>query len=195
MRESEPLTGEPLALDLVNTRPAVADGRTDLLGTPERLAAWLAVEADRLDLSAESAVPTEADLAAVHAVRAHTEAAVQSLLHGQEPPVAALSALTDAQRAAPAVRELTWDGGAVVPVLRRTGPLGVRLAALLAEAAADLLTDPAVGRLRECEADDCVMIFLPAHPRRRWCSPARCGNRARVARYYQRHKQPTDPRR
>ncbi|MFH9825612.1 CGNR zinc finger domain-containing protein [Streptomyces bobili] len=195
MRESEPLTGEPLALDLVNTRPAGADGRTDLLGTPERLAAWLAVEADRLDLSAESAVPTEADLAAVHAVRAHTEAAVQSLLHGQEPPVAALSALTDAQRAAPAVRELTWDGGAVVSVLRRTGPLGVRLAAMLAEAAADLLTDPAVGRLRECEADDCVMIFLPAHPRRRWCSPARCGNRARVARYYQRRKQPTDPRR
>ncbi|NGO80928.1 hypothetical protein G6045_35505, partial [Streptomyces sp. YC504] len=22
----------------------------------------------------------------------------------------------------------------------------------------------------------------------RWCSPARCGNRTRVARYYQRHK-------
>ena len=193
MRDSEPLTGEPLALDLVNTRPAGADGRTDLLGTPERLAAWLALEEHRLGLPADGAVPTEADLAAVHAVRAHTEAAVQALLHGQEPPAAALSALTDAQRAAPAVRELTWDGSAVVPVVRRTGPLGVRLAALLAEAAADLLTDPAVGRLRECEADDCLMIFLPAHPRRRWCSPARCGNRARVARYYQRHKQSADP--
>jgi predicted RNA-binding Zn ribbon-like protein len=32
------------------------------------------------------------------------------------------------------------------------------------------------------------MVFLPAHPRRRWCSPTRCGNRARVARYYQRHR-------
>ncbi|MFH8800830.1 CGNR zinc finger domain-containing protein [Streptomyces sp. NPDC017936] len=192
MRDSEPLTGEPLALDLVNTRPAGVGGRTDLLDTPERLAAWLALEEARLGLEVDGAEPTAADLAAVHAVRAHTETAVRALLHGQEPPAGALRALTDAQRAAPAVRELTWNGGAVTPVLRRTGPLGVRLAALLAEAAADLLTDPAVGRLRRCEADDCVMLFLPAHPRRRWCSAARCGNRARVARYYQRHKRSAD---
>ena len=45
-------------------------------------------------------------------------------------------------------------------------------------------------KVRECEAADCVMLFRPAHPRRRWCSPTRCGNRARVARYYQRHKPP-----
>ncbi|MFF4211720.1 CGNR zinc finger domain-containing protein [Streptomyces sp. NPDC001796] len=32
------------------------------------------------------------------------------------------------------------------------------------------------------------MLFLPAHPRRRWCSAARCGNRVRVARHYQRRK-------
>ncbi|MFI6108108.1 CGNR zinc finger domain-containing protein [Streptomyces sp. NPDC051310] len=190
MRDTEPLTGEPLALDLVNTRPASAEGRTDLLDTPERLAAWLALEESRLGSETGGAVPTKADLAAVHAVRDHTETAVQALLHGQEPPAAALRALTQAQRAAPAVRELTWNGEAVTPAVRRTGPLGVRLAAVLAEAAADLLTDPALGRLKECEADDCVMLFLPAHPRRRWCSPARCGNRARVARYYQRHKQP-----
>ncbi|WP_442935215.1 CGNR zinc finger domain-containing protein [Micromonospora sp. CPCC 206061] len=61
-------------------------------------------------------------------------------------------------------------------------------AAWLAEAAAELLADPGVTTIRECEADACVMLFLPAHPRWRWCSAARCGNRARVARYYQRHK-------
>nr|WP_067513746.1 CGNR zinc finger domain-containing protein [Nocardia puris] len=55
--------------------------------------------------------------------------------------------------------------------------------------AADLLTDPALARLKRCEAEDCVLLFLPAHPRRRWCSPTRCGNRARVNRYYHRHKQ------
>jgi predicted RNA-binding Zn ribbon-like protein len=32
------------------------------------------------------------------------------------------------------------------------------------------------------------MLFLPAHPRRRWCSPQLCGNRVRVARYYRRHR-------
>ncbi|WP_433464559.1 CGNR zinc finger domain-containing protein [Spirillospora sp. CA-128828] len=35
-----------------------------------------------------------------------------------------------------------------------------------------------------------VPRFLPGHPRRRWCSAARCGNRVRVARHYQRHRLP-----
>lgn len=187
MLESEPLTGEALALDLVNTCPAGADGRVDLLATPRRLSDWLALEADRLGGEVGDAAPTRDDLVPIHAVRAHTEAAVRALLDGTEPPESALRALTEAQRAAPAVRELGWDGTAVTATSRRTGPLGTRLAALLAEAAADLLTDPAIGRLKECEAGDCVMVFLPSHPRRRWCSPTRCGNRTRVARYYRRH--------
>ncbi|MFJ6673216.1 CGNR zinc finger domain-containing protein [Actinosynnema sp. NPDC091369] len=186
---TEPLTGEHLALDLVNTRPVTGDGRTDLLDTPRRLAAWLALE-PALHAEAGHTTPTAADLAPVHAVREHVDAAVHALLHGARPPRTALRGLTEAARAAPAVRELDWDGSAVTATPRRTGRLGVRLAARLAEAATDLLTDPAVGALRQCEAEDCVLVFLPAHPRRRWCSPTRCGNRARVARYYQRHKTP-----
>jgi hypothetical protein len=68
------------------------------------------------------------------------------------------------------------DLEAVLAVRRHT-PYGARLAAHLAEAAADLLTDPKADRVRACEAADCVMLFQPAHPRRRWCSAARCGNR------------------
>ncbi|MFI9010919.1 CGNR zinc finger domain-containing protein [Actinosynnema sp. NPDC053489] len=183
----EPLTGEHLALDLVNTRPATGDGRVDLLGTPGLLAAWLALE-PALGAEVAGATPTTADLAPVHAVRQHVESAVQALLRGARPPGTALRGLTEAARAAPAVPRLDWDGSGVTATPRRAGRLGVRLAARLAEAAADLLTDPAVGALRRCEADDCVMVFLPAHPRRRWCSPTRCGNRARVARYYRRHR-------
>jgi predicted RNA-binding Zn ribbon-like protein len=37
----------------------------------------------------------------------------------------------------------------------------------------------------------CRLLFLPAHPRRRWCSRVLCGNRVRVTRYYQRHKDET----
>ncbi|MDT9685906.1 CGNR zinc finger domain-containing protein [Streptomyces sp. TRM76323] len=126
------------------------------------------------------------------AVQDHTEAAVRALLRGAEPSAAALRGLTGAPRAAPAARELAWDGAAVTAASRRFGPLGVRLAAQLAEAAADLLTDPMIGRLKEREADDCVMLFLPAHPHRRWCSAGCCGNRARVAHYYRRHGKPAD---
>ncbi|GAB0105752.1 hypothetical protein JMUB6875_47330 [Nocardia sp. JMUB6875] len=96
--------------------------------------------------------------------------------------------LADAQAAAPAIRRLDWIGGELAETVARLGDPGARLAAHLADAATTLLTDPAVGRIRQCGAQDCVMLFLPAHPRRQWCSPERCGNRVRVARYYQRHK-------
>ncbi|WP_431967615.1 CGNR zinc finger domain-containing protein [Nocardia sp. bgisy134] len=184
MTDTTPLIGEPLALDLVNTRPL----GTDLLATTEQLADWLARQSDRHpELALDR--PAPADLAAVHDVRDHIAAALDAVLHGQPPPAAALRALTTAQAAAPAVRRLHWDGAAVVATPHRDGPSATCLSAVLAEAAADLLTDPALAKLKRCEADDCVLLFLPAHPKRRWCSPERCGNRVRVARYYRKHKE------
>ncbi|NNH69768.1 CGNR zinc finger domain-containing protein [Nocardia uniformis] len=186
MSELEPLIGEPLALDLVNTRPVDAD----LLATPEQLAHWLGLQAERL--TEPLGQPARADLAAVREVRDHTAAVLDALLHDRRPPAAALRGLADAQSAAPAIRRLRWDGTALAATPQRSGTPGARLAATLADAAVDLLTDPAIARLKRCAADDCVMLFLPAHPRRQWCSPERCGNRARVARYYQRHKATTN---
>ncbi|MFF4654434.1 CGNR zinc finger domain-containing protein [Streptomyces sp. NPDC001381] len=183
MNDLVPLTGEPLALDLVNTRPAAGD----LLATPSDLRAWWVLEADRLAEAVPQEV-TDADLAAVRAVRDHVARALDRVRRGDPPPAADLAALNEAQRAAPAIDELAWDGSAVAVTRRREGSPGRRLAARLAEAAAALLADPAVTAIRECEADDCVMLFLAAHPRRRWCSASRCGNRVRVARHYQRHR-------
>ncbi|MFD0573781.1 CGNR zinc finger domain-containing protein [Kitasatospora gansuensis] len=34
-----------------------------------------------------------------------------------------------------------------------------------------------------------MLLFRPVNPRRQWCSAARCGNRARVARHYRRQKE------
>ena len=187
-----PLTGEPLPLDLVNTRPA----NGDLLVMPRDLRSWLELQADRFPEAGEFAAELDAaDLAAVRAVREHTARALDHVRHGEQPPADALAALNEAQRAAPAVTELSWDGATVVVTRRRTGPPGARPAAWLAETAAELLADPAVRKVRRCEADDCVMLFLPAHPRRRWCSAYRCGNRVRVARHYQRRRPAAaDPR-
>ncbi|WP_214108270.1 CGNR zinc finger domain-containing protein [Acrocarpospora catenulata] len=182
-------TGERLALDLVNTRPSIGD----LLVTPDDLRAWLGRQAERFPEARELAdvAFTTADLAAVHTVREHTAGAVEQARHAAPPAAADLAALNQAQRDAPAISELTWNGEVVTVTRRRTGTPGARLAAWLAEAAADLLADPAVVDIRQCEAQDCVLLFLPAHPRRRWCSAARCGNRTRVARHYQRHKPAT----
>ncbi|MEO3828489.1 ABATE domain-containing protein [Actinomadura sp. B10D3] len=184
MSDAAPLIGEPPALDLVNTRPAGGD----LLATPDDLGAWLRLEAARFGEARELAAAdlTARDLAAVRDVREHTARALDRARHGEPPAPQDLEALNRAQRTAPAIAELAWDGGTVTATRRRTGRAGERAAGWLAEAAAALLADPAVTRIRQCAAEDCVMLFLPAHPRRRWCSAARCGNRVRVARHYRR---------
>lgn len=179
-----PLLGEPLALDLLNTRsPAFGD----LIATPEGLTAWLAAQPGRLTPAARV---SGADLTRVHAVREAARVALEVARQGERPPAGALRALNEAMAAAPAHRELVWtqSGGLTAAVHRRAEDPGRRLAAELAGAAADLLTDPRVREVRGCEGAECELLFLPANARRRWCVAGICGNRARVARYYARHK-------
>jgi predicted RNA-binding Zn ribbon-like protein len=54
----------------------------------------------------------------------------------------------------------------------------------IAECGADLLTSPLVAKVRECQGDDCGWLFLDTSKggRRRWCSMADCGNRAKAKR-------------
>lgn len=150
-----------LALDFVNTLTAEED----------RLAQWLA----------EQGLPWSE---AVLELRGHVEAAVLAAREGREPDLAPLNA---ALRGAPAHEVLSWSGS-VVRTKEREGDEVSRALAVLVGAAADLLTSPAVLKVKTCEGPGCRLLFVPAHPRRRWCDPATCGNRVRVARYYQRHK-------
>ncbi|MFI6100509.1 CGNR zinc finger domain-containing protein [Lentzea sp. NPDC051213] len=150
-----------LALDFVNT----------LTTEEDRLPQWLS----------EQGFPWSD---AILRLRGHVEAAVLAAREGAEPDLAPLNA---ALRGAPAHDVLTWSG-AVVVTREREGDEIARALAVLAGAAADLLASPAVLKVKKCEAPTCRLLFVPAHPRRRWCDPATCGNRVRVARYYQRHK-------
>jgi predicted RNA-binding Zn ribbon-like protein len=183
MIAATPLTGEPLPVDLVNTHTR----NGDLLDTPDRLKTWLELETSRYPELTATGITT-AELAAARAIREHIAAILFARLQGAAPPVSALRGINEAQLAAPATRHLSYTDETITASPQRHGTRAAVLAAVLAEAAVDLLTDPNLARLKQCEADDCVMLFIPAHPRRRWCSSKTCGNRARVARYYQRHK-------
>jgi predicted RNA-binding Zn ribbon-like protein len=75
-----------------------------------------------------------------------------------------------------------WDGGAdgldafMGPIVR---------------AAIDLLTSTDRRRqVRECEADDCLWLFLDTSKNhsRRWCDMAQCGNRMKARRFVARQK-------
>jgi predicted RNA-binding Zn ribbon-like protein len=179
------LIGEPLPLDLINTRAYTPAGDIDALSRPDTFHAWLVAQAGRL--SPIDVQVTERELDQVRAVRDHIRDIVADVRLGQRPTDEALHVLVEAQLAAPAFRELAWVGGSFEASRRRVGSAVDGLVAELAEATVDFMATNPVGRLRECDGPGCHMVFLPVHPNRRWCSPALCGNRVRVARYYQRH--------
>jgi predicted RNA-binding Zn ribbon-like protein len=102
--------------------------------------------------------------------------------------------MDDRPAAASVVRLVNAAAGPSVPAPRlvvledrlegRAQPLDATEAlSVLARDAIDLVTGPQASLLRECEAGDCSGIYVDASRgrRRRWCSTARCGNRARVA--------------
>jgi len=182
-----PLVGEPLALDLVNTLATGPDGEAlDLLASPKTAAAWLGAQQALGRLTDTRA--NDLDLVALRQLRSHTAECVEQARQGAPPPLQALTALNVALRAAPAYPRMNWSGTAVTITIARSGDPRRDLCAELVHAAADLLSDPAIRRVRTCEGAHCRLLFLPAHPKRRWCSPSVCGNRARVARHYQKHR-------
>jgi len=58
------------------------------------------------------------------------------------------------------------------------------------QAATELLTSDALSRIRECEGPGCGWILLDQTKNRskRWCEMKTCGNRAKMRRFYERHK-------
>jgi predicted RNA-binding Zn ribbon-like protein len=58
-------------------------------------------------------------------------------------------------------------------------------------AAARFLTDPAAAAVDACPSHDCGWLFANPTGRRRWCSMALCGNRAKVRRHAQRTRRAT----
>ncbi|MFI7504138.1 CGNR zinc finger domain-containing protein [Streptomyces sp. NPDC049687] len=100
-----------------------------------------------------------------------------------------LTRLNDAARAAPPVpRAVREEDGTLVRELEGQPDCAALLAAV-ARDAVELLTDPvARAGLRQCEGDNCPIVYVDTSRgrRRRWCSSEVCGNRERVARHRRR---------
>jgi predicted RNA-binding Zn ribbon-like protein len=200
---SAPLLGEPLPVELMNTIWADRDGVHDALADPDEALAWLSAVAFRIDL------PVDDDLARFGPQeRAHLAQALCRLrdalrrlgadaTHDDRTAAAsptsdietAVADLNQAAAAAPVWSSIeVGEGASPKQVLRSTKPAPEAAMAQIASGAVALLTGPEREMLRACHAPGCVLYFVKQHPRREWCS-AGCGNRARVARHYQRHAQ------
>jgi predicted RNA-binding Zn ribbon-like protein len=180
-----PLLGEPLSLDLVNTRIRRDGADVDLLDKPSALATWLAAEAGRQPWSGAA---TAADLQAVRALRDAIAALLAAQRTGVPPPPAALRAVNKILSTSASTTRLVWASAGPRVKVQATMSKQDALLHALALDAVGILASPQANLLRTCEHPDCVLQFLARNPRRRWCSAAVCGNRARVARHYFRQR-------
>jgi predicted RNA-binding Zn ribbon-like protein len=184
----------------MNTRWADRDGIHDALDTAPDATAWLDAVRDRLPVvrSARGSVRRSltaaeaADLRRLRdAIRAVAAAAVtddpRSVADDDRAtmPVDTAVATINAAAGAFPPRLLHRERGAFVADRRSPAVAEAWLAAFATDAVPLLAGDHEEGSLRACLAPGCVLYFVQDHPRREWCSPA-CGNRARVARHYER---------
>jgi predicted RNA-binding Zn ribbon-like protein len=178
--------GEAPAIDLANTVMIVRDDEAvDLLDSPQALRDWLKSEGSRF--SAYSFDPE--DLGEIREFRDETRDLLTALAEETQPPSRAIARVNAASAVAPVAPQLAAGPGGE---LRRADQSAEShsldwLLGSLARSAIDLLTGTPPGRLKICRAPSCGMFFLGS---RRWCCSA-CGNRARAARHYRRHRQPS----
>ncbi|MFD5515244.1 CGNR zinc finger domain-containing protein [Streptomyces sp. NPDC127066] len=157
------------------------------LDSAARLGAWVV---------ASGLVPVGTALAAVDAswllgfqeLRGHIAQLVRGELDGRPADSALARVNAVALEAPPAPWAVRAADGSLCRGLR-TPPRCGELLSLVARDALDLLTDPdARASLRQCEGDNCPIVYLDTSRgrRRRWCSSEVCGNRERVARHRRR---------
>ncbi|MFC8968800.1 CGNR zinc finger domain-containing protein [Streptomyces sp. NPDC057094] len=205
MDTSAPLLGEPLPVELMNTiwadRDGVHDALTDAVGTR----AWLQAVAPRTELLTPdevAALPPSAleqlggrltDLRdALRRLAAEaTEDARTTAGTGPGELQEAVARLNRAAGDTPHWSVLSWTPGQEPSRhLRAEGEGAAAAVSALADEAVALFGQDTRHQLRACPGPGCVLYFMKNHPRREWCS-AGCGNRARSARHYQRHRRTT----
>ena len=169
-----------LCLDFVATVGERWRRSFERLRTPEDLGRWL-VDASLLT------APPEVQRSELEAARALREAIYRvAKLAGEGTPDPGDVGEINAWAARPALApQLESDGRGV----RWTAESEVTAAlASVARDAVDLLSGPLAGRIRECAAPDCALLFVDASRpgRRRWCSMGGCGNRMKTAAYRRR---------
>ncbi|SHM58891.1 CGNR zinc finger domain-containing protein [Cryptosporangium aurantiacum] len=167
-----PLLGEPLPIDLLNTRWIAGGERYDLLDDRVEVAAWLAAWG----------LPSDPGPAVIDGLkRARDAIAAHVAAPGDEAASRAVSELL-------AAGHLRLRLGAEGPIREAVVPDPAWLPAWTALRVYLDLLDQRGGRIRKCANSECVLHFVDATARnaRRWCSMDACGNRAKARRHYTR---------
>lgn len=179
--------GRP-CLDLTATVGERWRRRIERLQTPPDLARWFV----QVGMAEQPPGVSRQDLAHARTLREAIYRTIARRLAGHEAGPGDLAIVNDwAGRPHPRVWLETGDDGRLQS--RCDVPTAAGLIAALARDAVDLLGGPLAGRIRECSAGDCALLFLDTSRagRRRWCSMATCGARAKMTAYRARRVEAT----
>lgn len=187
-------------LDLLNTKPVLAGGLTELLTDVRALERWLIASGTVTSAKAKAALRSwrnSAEAAAflkqLIAFREKLREAILRMEGGAAPEDAFLAEVNSRLLQHPLLAVLHKRDGKLIREksfeLRRPADLW----APIVDATADLLAERESSRIRKCES--CVLHFFDTSKKgsRRWCSMNICGNKLKVA-AYQRRKRVSDRR-
>lgn len=192
-----PLVGNHLCLDFVNTKVAENGMAKDLLEGPADLAAW-AIAVKLLDLPrAKKLVKlwqeagNREEFEEMLGFRKVLHALVEAIVRRESVAPSILNTINAQLRKLNGYTEIlpSDEGFTKRFVLEIHTPS--QLLTPVAEAAADLLCYGNPAYVKKCENPDCVLYFYDGtkNHSRRWCSMKACGNRTKVAAFYQRQRQ------
>ncbi len=176
-----------LALDFINTEYGVDDRHQDCLTDEQSVQSWLEMA---------GLLPKETDqtnarglLDSAVKLRECLRVVVRAAMNGIPADLGVINQVLEEGRPA---RVLEWDDEVrafrVAFHPRDRSPAS--LLAPVAESLVGLVTGDKFQFVRQCEAQDCELLFhdLTKSHRRRWCSMATCGNRMKVAAFRSRKK-------
>jgi len=148
------------------------------LSSPRALAAW----ARQAGLGTGPR-PSPIELRQVQAFREAVHRLLRAALEKNPPQPRDLARLNRALAQGEARAGVVWHRGAFAPLPPRPARLADLVRSRVAADARALLLDPSA--LRACADPECGWLFLDRSQarRRRWCSMAECGNRAKARRF------------
>ena len=184
-----------LILDLLNTKPILSEGPTELLPDVRALRRWLIASGMVISPKSRAVVRSWRDsteavifLEQLIAFRERLRANVTRMESGAPPTDAFLAEVNSLlllyprrislhKRDSRVIRETVFE-------LREPADLW----APIIDATADLLAETEASRIRKCES--CVVHFFDTSKKgsRRWCSMSICGNKLKVAAYQRRKR-------
>ena len=185
--KSEMMSRLDLCLEFANTRYWRGQPTpTETLNAPEDLAAWVAG-----NVSNEARPLSRREFERALELRETIYRVFDATARSKAPSGIDLGALNRELASAPPRSGLKRDRNGFVWDVDLRGATAPAALAPVLWSAGDLLTDARLGRVKRCANPDCGWLFLDDSRagKRRWCSMASCGNRAKAKRHYHRSRQ------